>query len=218
MWSHQCDLFSLSPFLLPSVPTLLLHYQLSLDLLPAPLSISWFSFHSSPLASFSNIPRPTWVPVTEKPGQPRYDLSTGGGHAKMEQRRGWEGFPKVFRPRGQGVCPLPLWAVESHHQLFSLCFGAITLDVFPFLSHALSWSNTSLCSLTTLTPKFPLWCIWYPWEKLNGELIFQICITHKWNLPKTFLFLTVLSLTRWSSLESSDSFLRLQVLSWVSYI
>lgn len=64
--------------------------------------------------------------------------------------RSWEGFPQELRPRGHDV-----WAVESHHPLFVLHLGEITLGLIPSLTHGLPEGNPSLHHLTSLTEEFP---------------------------------------------------------------
>lgn len=68
----------------------------------------------------------------------------------MQPMRSWEGFPKELRPRGHDV-----WAVESHHLLFVLHFGEITLGLILSLTHGLPKGNPSLHHLTSLTEEFP---------------------------------------------------------------
>lgn len=116
----------LSSSLLPSIANFIT--VLMAWLRPASCSpvLSWFSFCSASVALLSNMlrgrpfPSLTSAPLTEEPGQPGYNLYSGGC-AEMPRRKGWEGFPEELRPKGQGV-----WAVENHRRLFVLHLGERT--------------------------------------------------------------------------------------------
>lgn len=94
------------------------------------------------------------APLTGEPGQPGSALLTVGAMQRCHRGGAGKAFPESSG-QGSRMFGLSLWAVGSHRQVFVLCFAERTLGVLPFLCHGLPESNTSLCSLTSLTEQFP---------------------------------------------------------------